>query len=214
MFITFEGIEGCGKTTQIARLAKRLEESGIPPVLTLEPGGTRIGRSIPKVLLDSQNVILSPLAELFLYAADRAQHIEEIIKPALKQGKWVISDRFFDATIAYQGSARGQDMELIEIINEKASRGIQPGITFLLDCPVELGLGRARKRNSVSLNKGQDRFEREQLDFHAKVRDGYLALARSHPDRFVVVDATRTEEGVEQEIFHHLRPLVEKVVSS
>ena len=129
MFITFEGIEGCGKTTQVKRFAKRLKGLGISLITTLEPGGTRIGKDIRKILLDSRNRNLSPLTELFLYAADRAQHVKELIKPALDEGKWVICDRFFDATVAYQGIARGQDMELIGILNEEATQGIQPDIT-------------------------------------------------------------------------------------
>lgn len=208
MFITFEGIEGCGKTTQIARLVKRLSSCGVPLITTLEPGGTRIGKTIRQILLDSRNKDLTPLTELILYAADRAQHIQEVITPALNQKKWVICDRFFDATFAYQGSARGQDMELIEILNEKITRGIRPDITFLLDCPVDMGLDRALKRNQARSQEGQDRFEREKLAFHVEVRRGYLELARKHKKRFVIVDAALTEDEVERNIFGHIRPLL------
>jgi len=210
LFITFEGIEGCGKTTQVKRLVKRLEGYNIPLITTLEPGGTDIGRRIRKILLDSNNRNLSPLTELLLYAADRAQHVEEVIKQALDQGKWVICDRFFDATVAYQGSAREQDMELIKILNDKVTKGIKPDLTFLLDCPEEVGLGRAITRNKTQSQQGQDRFEREKLDFHRAVREGYLELARKNRKRFAVVDAKLTEDEVEKKIFDHIKPFLNK----
>jgi dTMP kinase len=210
LFITFEGIEGCGKTTQVRRFVKRLKRLGIPLITTLEPGGTRIGRDIRKILLDPRNKNLSPFAELILYAADRAQHVEEVIKPALDEGKWVVCDRFLDATVVYQGIARGQDMELIRILNEKATLGIRPRITYLLDCPVDMGLDRALKRNEAESQKGQDRFEREALDFHKAVREGYLALARENQDRFVVIDATLPKDEVEGEIFQHMEPFLDR----
>ena len=208
MFITFEGIEGCGKTTQVERLAKRLKKLDIPLITTLEPGGTTIGKSIREILLDSNNRNLSPLTELLLYAADRAQHVEEVIKHAMDQGKWVICDRFFDATVVYQGIAREQDMELIRILNEKVTKGIQPDLTFLLDCAEELGLGRAIIRNKTQSFKGQDRFEREKLHFHRAVRKGYLELARKNHKRFVVIDASLAEDEVEKEIFEHIQPFL------
>ena len=206
MFITFEGIEGCGKTTQVKRFAKKLKGLGIPLITTFEPGGTRIGKDIRKILLDSRNKNLSPLTELILYAADRAQHVEELIKPALDEGKWVICDRFFDATVVYQGIARGQDMELIRALNEQATQGIQPDITFLLDCPVDMGLHRALERNEAQSQKGQDRFEREAIEFHRAVREGYLDLARKNQNRFVIVDATLPKDEVEKKIFQHMEP--------
>ena len=210
MFITFEGIEGCGKTTQARRFVKRLKKRGISLITTLEPGGTRVGRDIRKILLDTRNKNLSPFAELILYAADRAQHVEEVIKPALEEGKWVVCDRFLDATVVYQGIARGQDMELIRILNEKATQGIRPDITYLLDCPVDMGLGRALKRNEAESQKGQDRFEREAIDFHKAVREGYLALARKDQDRFVVIDASLPKDQVEGEIFQHMEPFLDR----
>jgi len=204
LFITFEGIEGCGKTTQIRRLARNLEGQGIGFTATLEPGGTEVGRKIRKILLDARNTGLTPLAELLLYEADRAQHVEEVVKPALDKGLWVLSDRFFDATVVYQGFARGQDMKLIKLLNEKATQGIVPGRTFLLDCPVEVGLARATARN----NKGQDRFERERIAFHRKVRQGYLELARKERKRYIVLDATQSVRDLEKEIMEHMRPLL------
>jgi len=205
LLITFEGIEGCGKSTQARRLTDRLTGLGIPAILTLEPGGTRIGQDIRAVLLDIRNQILSPLAELLLYAADRAQHVAEVITPALTGKKWVVCDRFFDATMAYQGHARGQDMALIKSLNKKAASGILPDITFLVDCPVEVGLERALRRNKVMQQEGQARFEKEKMEFHKAVRGGYLAIAEEEPDRFVVVDGTLNEDGLEEAIFEHIR---------
>jgi dTMP kinase len=200
VFITFEGIEGCGKSTQTKRLGKTLGCMGIAHVMTLEPGGTSIGRKMRRVLLDSKNKALTPLAELMLYAADRAQHVEEVIKPALRGGKWVICDRFSDATVVYQGAARGQDMKLIRLVNNVVTAGIRPHLTILLDCPVEVGLGRALERNM----KGQDRFEQEALSFHRKVRNGYLDLARRNKKRFVILDATASRKEIEAEILQHV----------
>ena len=208
LFITFEGIEGCGKSTQVKRLAGRLEGCGIPLLATLEPGGTPIGQLIRRILLDARNKHLAPLAELMLYAADRAQHVEEVIKPALDQGKWVICDRFFDATVAYQGSARGLDMKLIRFLNEKITRDVRPDMTFLLDCPVEVGLERALKRGSRGSQKGQDRFEKEKLAFHVEVRRAYLDLARKSRKRFVVIDGASGRDEVEESIFRHIEPFL------
>lgn len=204
MFITFEGIEGCGKTTQIRRLARRLKGYGIPLVSTLEPGGTEIGARIRRILLDSRSRDLTPLAELILYMADRAQHVEEVIRPALEAGKWVLCDRFFDATMAYQGVARGQDEALIRFLNDRVTQGIAPDRTFLLDCPVEMGLQRAIKRNKQGSQQGQDRFEKEAKAFHRKVRAAYLALAEAYHDRFVVIDASRGVPETEKDIFDHI----------
>jgi dTMP kinase len=208
VFITFEGIEGCGKSTQARRLVNRLRDASVPLVFTLEPGGTRVGRDIRRILLDSSNSRLSPLAELFLYEADRAQHIEEKIRPALEQGKWVVCDRFFDATTVYQGFARGQDMKLIRTLNEKACFGIRPDMTFLIDCPVEIGLKRALKRNEGVPEVGQDRFEREEKDFHEAVRQGYITMAEEEPERIGVVDCKLNEDELEEVIFEHVRPFI------
>jgi dTMP kinase len=210
MFITFEGIEGCGKTTQAKRLVDRLTDLEIPAILTLEPGGTRICQDIRNILLNTKNKALSPLAELLLYAADRAQHVGEMITPALSQGKWVVCDRFFDATVAYQGYARGQDIALIKTLNEKACSGIRPDMTVLVDCPVEVGLERALKRNKILGQEKQARFEKEKTEFHEAVRRGYLSIAEEEPDRFVVVDGTLTVKDLEIEIFEHIRPYISK----
>lgn len=200
MFITFEGIEGCGKTTQIGRLARKLEGRGLSVVLTHEPGGTEIGQRIRRILLDSKNTHLSPLTELLLYEADRAQHMTEIIGPAMAAGQWVLCDRFYDATVVYQGMARDQDRGLIERLNEKVTHNVKPDLTFLLDCPVEIGLARALKRNNSLELSGQARFEQEKTAFHQKVREGYLVLAREFPERFAVIDGSLGPEEVEESI--------------
>jgi dTMP kinase len=210
LFITFEGIEGCGKSTQAERLVARLRKKKVPLVFTLEPGGTRVGKEIRRILLDPKNQHLTPFAELLLYAADRAQHVEEVIRPALDQRKWVLCDRYFDATTVYQGYVRGQDMSLVGILNEKATRGIFPDLTFLLDCEVEIALGRAIRRTETRFQAGQDRFEREKTDFHEAVRRGYLSLARDNPERFVVVDGKLAEDELEAIIFQNVAPFVSK----
>jgi len=151
-----------------------------------------------------------PFAELLLYAADRAQHVEEVIKPALEAGKWVLCDRFADATVVYQGAARGQAMEIIRTLNEKATSGIRPNLTFLLDCPEEVGLKRATARNSLESTTDQDRFEREGVVFHRKIRKAYLDLASRDRNRFVVIDATMPEERAAEQILRHLKPYLER----
>jgi dTMP kinase len=201
LFITFEGIEGCGKTTQVNLLANYLEENNISCLKTLEPGGTAIGQDIRKILLDSKNTHLAPLTELILYAADRAQHVSEIIKPALDQGKWVICDRFFDATVAYQGFGRGMNMELIDFLNRQAAIDVSPDLTLLMDCPEDIGLKRALKRNKIQNLEDQGRFEKEKMEFHRKVRSGYLDLAEKYKDRFRIIDASRSIEEVKVGIF-------------
>ena len=210
MFITFEGIEGCGKTTQVERLSKTLSRYHLPHVVTLEPGGTEVGRHIRRILLDAGNKGLAPLTELMLYEADRAQHIEEIVRPALERGTWILCDRFFDATVAYQGGARSQDRQLIDFLNDKVTGGIKPDRTFLLDCPVETGLSRAIARNRTAHDKGQDRFEREETAFHRAVRETYLELARRDKERFIVIDAAASRDDIEKEIFHHVRSMLPK----
>ena len=208
MFITFEGIDGCGKTTQISRFAATLRKRGIPILVTREPGGTEIGQAIRDILLDVDNTDIVPLAELFLYAADRAQHVAEVIKPALAANKWVISDRYFDATIVYQGVVLEHYDGLIEVLNREATLDCQPDITFLLDCPAEVGLERIAKRDQQE--KKRDRFERKTLDFHIKIRYGYLALANKHKDRFRIIDGTLAEERVAKKIREVISPYLPK----
>jgi dTMP kinase len=204
LFITFEGIDGCGKSTQVSRFEVALKERGIPLTVTSEPGGTEIGQAIRKILLHVDNTHIVPLAELFLYEADRAQHVSEVIKPALEAGNWVVCDRYFDATTVYQGVALGHHEKFIEQINRKATSGCQPDITFLLDCPAEVGLERIAKRDENDRKK--DRFERKTLDFHIKIRYGYLALANKYKDRFKIIDSTLPEERVAEIIREIISP--------
>jgi dTMP kinase len=208
VFITFEGIDGCGKSTQSSRLEKSLRRSGQSVVLTREPGGTEIGQAIRDILLHIDNTHLAPLAELFLYAADRAQHVQEVIKPALAAGQWVICDRYCDATTVYQGVALEHYGRLIDMLNREATAGLMPDITFLLDCPAEVGLERIAKR--AKNDRKRDRFERKTLDFHLKIRYGYLTLANKHKDRFRVIDSTVAEDRVAKKIREVLAPYLPK----
>jgi dTMP kinase len=194
LFITFEGIAGCGKSTQIPIFEAMLKDKGISPVITQEPGGTRIGEAIRKILLDVDNTQLTPLTELFLYEADRAQHVSEVIKPALEAGTWVICDRYYDATTVYQGVVLQGYEGLIEQLNLEACSHITPELTFLLDCPAEIGLSRIEERGRNHTEK--DRFDRKTLDFHTRIRYGYLALAAKHRERFTIIDARLSREQV------------------
>ncbi len=193
-FITFEGIEGCGKTTQIRLLTERLKSRDIPVLLTREPGGCPIANQIRGILLDGENNSMTPLAELLLYAAARSQHVSEVISPALAEGCVVLCDRFTDATLAYQGFARGLDQKLIMSLNNIATGLAVPHLTILIDCPVEIGLERAISRINSTIGAREERFELESLEFHRRVRDGYLHLAAREPDRFVIVDGTAVVE--------------------
>jgi dTMP kinase len=195
LFITFEGGEGCGKSTQIAALAARLTDRGIPVLATREPGGCAIADAIRRILLDPANAALVPRAELLLYAAARAQHVDEIIQPALSQGTWVLCDRFTDATVAYQGGGRQLPPTTIETLNRIATDGLQPDLTLLLDLPVEEGLRRAIGRNDQDGTAHEGRFEAETLAFHQRVRVVYRQLAEIH-ERFRVVDAFGTVAAV------------------
>ncbi len=189
-FITFEGIEGCGKTTQLRLLKKRLEAMGEKVTVTREPGGCPVADQMRAILLDAKNSAITPLAELLLYAAARAQHVQEVIVPALERGETVLCDRFTDATVAYQGHGRGLDLAVIEELNRLATGSVQPALTVLIDCPVEVGLSRALARIEATSGAKEERFERESLLFHQKVRNGYLTLAAAFAERFVVVDGS------------------------
>ncbi|MFA5517269.1 MAG: dTMP kinase [Desulfuromonadales bacterium] len=199
LFITFEGIEGSGKTTQIRRLAAALQSSGREVLVTREPGGCPIADAIRGILLDPASAALVPRAELLLYAAARAQHVDEVIRPALQAGQTVLCDRFIDATVAYQGNGRGLDLDLIHDLNRLASGGARPDLTILFDLPAAAGLKRARRRNIVQSLQLEERFERESLAFHSRVREGYLQLAQRET-RFRVVDATGSEEEVAERV--------------
>ena len=199
-FITFEGVEGCGKTTQIKLLAEQLVALSFVTTLTREPGGCPIADKIRTILLDAENRAMSPMAELMLYAAARAQHVNEIIVPALSSGNIVLCDRFSDATIAYQSFGRGIDRSVIDILNTQACQGVTPDLTVLIDCDPGIGLERARHRIEMTSGPREERFELEALAFHQRVRSGYCCLADSEPQRFVIVDGTGTIEEISSRI--------------
>ena len=208
-FISFEGIEGSGKSTQILLLAERLRKAGKEVVLTREPGGTSLGRGLRTLLLQSSTTPPSPMAELLLYAADRAQHLEEVIEPALARGAVVLTDRYLDATLAYQGYGRELGAALILKIHSHPPLDRRPVRTVLLDMEAEVGLNRARVRNTfegTTISEG--RFEEEHMAFHARVRDGYLLLAAQDPERYRVVDANGGIEEVEQQVWDTVRDIV------
>jgi dTMP kinase len=201
MFITLEGIEGCGKTTQINHLSTFFENRGQPCVVTREPGGTAIGKEIRSILLNPSSKDIVPKAELLLYMADRAQHIASLVKPCLAENKVVLCDRYFDATVVYQGFARGLDTRFIYELHRLILEDFKPDITLLLDLAPRIGLTRAWKQLDNGTRSGSEsRFEEEALGFHKKVRAGYLELARREPERFRIIDASREESRVQEDI--------------
>jgi dTMP kinase len=199
-FITFEGIEGSGKSSQITLLTEHLRSKQRSVTLTREPGGTAIGDQVRKILLDPGNKALDPSAELLLYAASRAQHLKEVIRPALAGGAVVLCDRFSDATIAYQGYGRGLDLDMIQALDRLVTDGMRPDLTVLLDVETAVGLARARGRNNQQGLEAEARFENEALAFHERVRQGYLALARKAPDRITIVDAALPQHDAQKRI--------------
>ena len=200
LFVTFEGIEGSGKSTQIELTRAYVEAQGYPCLVTKEPGGTPLGEEIRDLLLGRRALRIDPLAELFLIEAARAEHISEVIRPALSDGQIILCDRYTDATIAYQGYARGLDITLITQMNQWATDGLMPHCTIVLDLPVEVGMARA---------KGEDRFEREEKKFHQQVRDGYLRIAQQEPRRMKVVSAEGKRPAIQGEIQRIIHPLLE-----
>jgi dTMP kinase len=205
MLITFEGIEGSGKTTQLVRVAEFLKEKSHACVTTREPGGTAIGDQIRAVLLAPQNKELDPTAELLLYMADRVQHVRQFIEPHLDQGVIVLCDRFFDATVVYQGVARRIPLPLIYQLHDLILQGLRPDLTILLDLPPALGLARAWQQiDAGDRTAAETRFEEETIVFHKSVRTGYLSLAQKEPERFRVVDARADANEVTQRICGHL----------
>ncbi len=200
--ISFEGGDGSGKTTQLRLLENYLVSRGKLCLCTREPGGTTLGEMIRQVLLEGGREEITSPTELFLYLADRAQHVHEVIRPALASGRLVLCDRFTDSTLAYQGYGRGVDLDMLRRLNQVASHGITPDLTFLLDCPVEVGLSRTAQRLvSQESGKGrEDRFEREKMEFHERVRTGFLNLARAEPGRIYLVDASRPIQEIHEEI--------------
>ena len=206
-FITFEGVEGSGKTTQAHLLGEYLSSLRIPVVVTREPGGTDIGEQIRQILLASDNKGMTPETEILLYAASRAQHLREKIAPVLDSGQWVICDRYSDATIAYQGYGRGLNLSLIAELNRLVSLELEPDLTILLDLDVQRGLRRARKRGEAG-NRREERFEEEGEAFHQRVREGYRELARRYPGRIKTVSAEESIEEVNRRVIEIVSALL------
>ena len=200
LLITFEGGEGCGKSTQAKALYQRLRQQNIPVVLTHEPGGTVLGSEIRRALKRKRGCPVSPEAELFLFAASRAQLIAEVVRPALQEGKIVICDRFSYSTSVYQGYGRGLSLPTVEMVNSLATQNLEPDVIILLDLPPEQGL--ARKRNL------KDRFELEDLSFHRRVREGYLKMAATDPDRWLVIDASLAKNKIAKIIWERVSQLL------
>jgi dTMP kinase len=200
LFITFEGGEGCGKSTQSRLLLKRLEQQNIPVVLTHEPGGTTLGNEVRKALKRKRDSIISPQTELFLLAASRAQLVAEVIRPALREDKVVICDRFTPSTMVYQGYGRGLDLAAIEMVNNMVAGKLTPDLIIFLDISPEQGL--ARKRSL------KDRFELEDLSFHRRVREGYSKMAAAEPDRWLVIDASLPKRKVAEIIWDRVSRLL------
>jgi dTMP kinase len=199
IFITFEGMDGCGKTTQMRRLARRLRREGRAVLETAEPGGTDIGLQIRNILLDSANHKLSPTAELLLYFAGRAQNVDESILPALSEGTIVLSDRFTDSSLVYQGCGRGLGVETVLALDRIACRGLKPDLTLLIDIDLATSLARAEVRNRR--RNRTDRMEQQGAAFYENVRDAYLALAAKEPERFHLIDGRDRKDMVAQQIW-------------
>jgi dTMP kinase len=200
LFITFEGGEGCGKSTQSRLLLKKLEQQNVPVVLTHEPGGTTLGNELRKTLKRKGDSSISPQAELFLLAASRAQLVTEVIRPALEEGKVVVCDRFTHSTMVYQGYGRGLDFTAIKMVNNMATRYLNPDLIIFLDISPEQGL--ARKQSL------KDRFELEDLSFHRRVREGYLKMAAAEPDRWLVIDASLPKGKIAEIIWDRVSQLL------
>ena len=207
LFITFEGMDGSGKTTQMRRLAERLREHGREVLETAEPGGTRIGMQIRRVLLDAANQELCPTAELLLYFACRAQNVDEWIVPALAEGKVVLSDRFTDSTLVYQGCGRGLGAETVVALDRVACRGLTPDLTLLIDIDAETSLARAHARNALAQHT-ETRMDEQALEFHRKVYEAYHALAASEPRRFRIIDGRADRETMAREIWTAVEPYI------
>jgi len=200
-FISFEGLDGAGKTTQIALLTRWLDASGIPHITTREPGGTPLGVEIRALLFHHPELVITPLAEAFLFQADRAQHVATVIRPALSAGKLVITDRYFDSSIAYQGVARAVGAELVERLALIATEGLVPDLTIYLDLdPTQVRERTDTYRDHVGLREQQSRFDSETEQFHSRLREAFLSLAQEHTDRFKVIDARQSSEEIHRQI--------------
>jgi len=205
-FITFEGIDGCGKSTQLRMLASELRLRGREVVLTREPGGTPLGTRVRQLVLDSEEQV-DPLAELLLYAADRAQHVRTLVRPALDSGHVVLSDRYADATVAYQGAGRGFPDETISAVVSLATGGLKPDLTLIFDLPVEESQRRAAHRSSRGHKR--DRLDAEDAAFHTRVRDAYQRIAAAEPERVRVVDASGSVQETQSQVMRLVMPFLE-----
>ena len=201
LFITFEGGEGCGKSVQARALYRRLSQLAIPVILTYEPGGTPFGVKIARLLKWTQGTDISPMTELLLFNASRAQLLTQVIQPNLESGQVVIVDRYADSTIAYQGYGRGLGLEIVQAVNNAATQGLKPDLTILLDMSEEEGLARKGAEK-------QDRFEQEDIAFHQRVREGYLEMAANEPERWLVVDARQSKAKISEIIWQRVSQLL------
>jgi len=206
-FITFEGIDGSGKTTQMSLLAERLRREGREVLEAVEPGGTAVGAQIRRILLDSANQDLRPATELLLYFASRAQNVEQCILPALSVGKIVLCDRFTDSTLAYQGYARGLGEETVLMLDRIACNGLSPDLTLLVDVDLETGLARAQMRNAGTAGS-ETRMDDQAIEFHRRVREAYFDLAKKHAARFRVIDGRGTPESVAARVWESVAAYV------
>lgn len=204
-FITFEGIDGCGKSTQMRMLASELRLRGLEVVTTREPGGTPLGTGVRKLLLDTEEQV-DPLAELLLYAADRAQHVRALVRPALDSGHVVLSDRYADATAAYQGAGRGFPSELISELIALATGGLMPDLTLIFDLTVDESQRRAQRRTRKGIQK--DRLDAEDAAFHTRVRDAYLKIAAAEPERVRVIDASGSVQETHAQVMRIVMPIL------
>jgi len=216
-FITLEGIEGAGKSTLRSKLVEKLTAQNIEVVITREPGATSIGRSLRNLLLNPENSSINPITELMMFSADRAQHLSEIIRPALARGAFVLCDRFIHSTLAYQGYGRGLNLSDLQTLTNFVTAGLQPDLVLLLDLDPTVGLARVQDRQERASGTFQidqltataaaklDRMEELSLDFHRKVRQGFLTMAQAEPQRFAVLDASKTADAIAEEAFQALR---------
>lgn len=214
LFLSFEGMDGSGKTTQLKLLAARLEAEGHQVLVTVEPGGTAIGTQIRRILLDARNQELCPTAELLLYFAARAQNVDQLIQPALAAGKIVIADRFTDSTLAYQGVARGLGADVVLHLDQIACRGLKPDLTLYVDIDLETSLARAHARNreiAGTTDVNETRMDEQTVDFHRKVREAYHALAASEPNRVRLIDGRASIEEVATRVWDAVRPALAHV---
>ncbi len=204
LFITFEGIEGCGKSTQAKMLKEYLQSKQISVFLTREPGGPKISEDIRKILLSNDNVEMLDRTEVLLYMASRSQHTGQWILPKLKKGMVVISDRYYDSTIAYQGAARKIDRNIIDSLTKYATFGLKPGITFLVDLPAEVGLSRIKQQDA-------DRLEQESIEFHRNVRKGFLEIAKAEKERYIILDGSKSIDEIHKNIIKNIDKFINKI---